>query len=282
MRSAGTEAEADSTPETAEAWARRMIKTTIPGDKLAPPVVPLRWQPEPISERIAAPGRPASWNVVPVASRTPKPRALAVPRMRAKLLHTFLHHELQAAELLCWALLAFPDTPRAFRRGLVRIAQDEIRHLQGYRALLQKHGSDFGDFPIRDWFWERVPSCRGPAEFVAVMGMGLEAANLEHAPAFAEHFAAAGDVETAAFLRSVAKEEVGHVKFGVRWFRRFTGNVDFETWQAHLPEPLSPLLMRGKSLDLAARRQAGMPSDFLSQLGAWKPTAKRLPNVTAR
>ena len=61
------------------------------------------------------------------ARKSPGPEAIRVPKRRAELLHTFLHHELQAAELMCWAILAFPETPEAFRLGLLGVARDEIR-----------------------------------------------------------------------------------------------------------------------------------------------------------
>jgi len=35
--------------------------------------------------------------------------------------HALANHELQAIELFAWAVLAFPDTPIAFRRGLIAI-----------------------------------------------------------------------------------------------------------------------------------------------------------------
>ena len=81
---------------------------------------------------------------------------------------------IQAAELMAWAILAYPDTPLAFRDGLLKIALDEVRHMRLYRAHIERLGYRVGDFAVRDWFWMRVPTCPDPASFVAVMGLGLE------------------------------------------------------------------------------------------------------------
>ncbi len=202
------------------------------------------------------------------AART---RGVGSPQSRARQLHVFLHHELQAAELMCWALLAFPDTPRAFREGLLRITLDEVRHMGLYRAHIESLGHHVGEFPVRDWFWERVPSCRLPEQFVAVMGLGFEGGNLEHARSFAARFRAAGDEEGAAIQERVAREEIAHVRFGAEWFRHFAGGLDFERWREALPEPLSPMLMRGKPLDREARSAAGLDDDFLDALESWTP-----------
>lgn len=209
--------------------------------------------------------------VTTTSARTPKPSALMFPPMRARLLHTFMHHELQAAELMCWALLKFSDAPQAFREGLLRICTDELRHMNGYGQLLVALGAAYGDFPVRDWFWERVPTCTTPLQFVALMSMGLEAANLEHSPMFEAQFRKVGDDAAADFLQVVARDEVEHVRFGVHWFAAFAGPVEFERWRAELPPPLSPLLMRGKAVDSLARQQAGMPSSFVEQLKRWRP-----------
>lgn len=254
-----------------EQWARTFVLSRESEEKVAPPRPPSAWDPAPTEERLPAPGRPASWKIANVATRTPATAALSDPRLAARLLHTFLHHELQAAELMAWAILAFPRTPTTFREGLLRIAEDELRHLAGYAALLDDLGFGVGDFPVRDWFWERVPSCTTPGQFCALMGMGLEAANLEHAPTFAARFAAVGAERVAAHLHEVARDEVQHVRFGVRWFQHFVGPVDFETWRKTLPPPLTPLLMRGKRLDVGARLEAGMSRRFVEELRTWNP-----------
>jgi len=76
-----------------------------------------------------------------------------------------------------------------------------------YAAHILRLGHRFGDFPVRDWFWERVPSCRAPSQFVAVKGMGFEGGNLDHAERFAHRFDAVGDHEGARIQRIVAHED---------------------------------------------------------------------------
>src|SRR5690606_33286288 len=140
-------------------------------------------------------------------------------------------------------------------------------------------GFSIGDFPVRDWFWERVPACASQVQFVALMGMGFEAANLEHAPDFAARFRAVGDASGADVQERIAEEELPHVRFAVRWFQRWTGGCDFETWRAELPEPLSPMVLKGRRVDRAVRLRAGMPEDFIARLIAFEP---RPPLATDR
>ncbi|WP_437648583.1 ferritin-like domain-containing protein [Sorangium sp. So ce362] len=270
-------------PGTVERWAWDYVLSTDLAHKLEPPPVPSVWEPAPAPpRRLARPGRPAELRISERALKSPGPEALRNPARRAQLFHAFLHHELQAAELMAWALLAFPETPRAFRGGLVRIALDEARHMRLYAAYLAAIGHRFGDFPVRDWFWSRVPAAASPAQFVAVMGMGLEGGNLDHTARFAERFRAIGDVEGAALTERVRAEEIPHVRFGVRWFRRFTqapGGAspqaagDFETWVRHIPPPLSPLLMRGDPMNRRDRSRSGLSEPFLDALASWTERA---------
>ncbi len=205
-----------------------------------------------------------------VVDKAKKTRGLSEPLGRARALHTFVHHELQAAELMMWALLAFPCVPLELKEGLVRIAQDETRHMRMFEREINRLGYAIGDFPVRDWFWERVPACPDPASFVAVMGLGLESANLEHTATFAEKFRRAGDEESARVQEVVGLEEIAHVRFGVKWFTTLTGGLDFATWLKSLPAPLSPLLMRGAPLQRNARLRAGQTTQFIDELEAWK------------
>lgn len=252
-----------------EAWAIEYVLSTSLLHKLAPPAPPGAFEPQPVPRRFPAPGRPLELRRARRGMEVPSD--LRPPNARAKLLHTFFHHELQAAELMLWALLAFSDAEPAFRAGLLGICQDEIRHMNLYREQIERLGSRLGDFAVRDYFWKRVPTCTSKVAFVSLMGMGLEAANLEHATHFGERLRAAGDEESAAVQELIGREEVAHVRFGVIWFERWTRGQSFDTWREALPGPLSPLMMRGKSFDRGARLRAGMNVEFVNALERWQP-----------
>jgi uncharacterized ferritin-like protein (DUF455 family) len=263
--------------EDIESWAQHYIESTELRVKLSPPNVPAVFREGAAPRRLERPGRPPELRPARRGERTPRAEALKEAHYRARMLHTFWHHELQAAELMCWAVLAFADAEPEFRRGLLGICLDEIRHMNLYRAHIEALGCKIGDFGVRDWFWKRVPSCSSKVAFVALMGMGLEAANLEHAPSFGALLRAAGDETAARIQEQVAREELAHVRFGTRWFTRWTGGCRFDEWAAVLPPPLSPWVLKAEPLALRERRRAGMPEEFLAALSAFVPTPKGRP-----
>jgi uncharacterized ferritin-like protein (DUF455 family) len=268
---------------TVESWALDFILAVDLEAKLAPPEPPstqtdASWSDDGIERRLAAPGRPACLRLVARGERTKGATALRRPLERARLLHTFAHHELQAAELFAWAILAFPRAPRAFRAGLLRLCLEELSHLRLYARHMQTLGLAYGDLPVRDWFWSRVAACPDALSFVALQGLGLEGANLEHSARFAGLFRAAGDEAGARALELVERDEIGHVAFARYWFERFSGaNLDFQRWESALPPPLTPALFRGTPLNRAARAQAGMDERFLDALDATAPALAASP-----
>ena len=257
-----------------EAWAEHYVLSAELCDKVAPGAPPARFREGAEPLRLTQPGRPAEFRAARRGERTPKLEALKEPHYRARALHAFFHHELQAAELMCWALLAFADAELEFRKGLLGICLDEIRHMNLYREHIEALGSKIGDFGVREWIWKRVPSCPSKLAFVSVMGMGLEAANLEYASDFAARFRAVGDEAGARIQERIAKEEIAHVGFATRWFARWTGGCNFETWAAELPPPLSPWVMHGSPIAEQARLRAGMTPEFIAALAAYVPEPK--------
>lgn len=226
--------------------------------------------------RIAAPGRPANLPIVPGRrTRVPPLAGMRDPAQRARILHALANHELQAIELFAWGVLAFPDTPIAFRRGLVAILADEQRHLALYLERLAAHGVGFGDQPVTGHFWNKLDHLTGPCELVCAMNLTFENANLDFAGDYAAAARAAGDDATAIALEQVHADEIRHVHFGWVWLRRLAGAGDGDAWQAylaHVRPPLGPARARGARFDREARRRAGFDEAFIAALEATAPT----------
>jgi uncharacterized ferritin-like protein (DUF455 family) len=265
---------------TIEHWCEELILAQDLEQKLAPSAPPdlstaCAWEQQAPARRLSGPSRPGL-EVRKKSPKAPSAGALRQPEARARLLHTCLHHELQAAELFAWAILAFPETPREFRVGLLRLCREELAHLALYRTRLQAQGFEVGAFPVRDWFWARLTLCQNALEFVSLMGLGIEAGNLEHGQRLAGWFRDAGDAESALVFEQVEREEIGHVAFGRLWFERFSGAaLEFDAWRQALPQPLSPALLRGATLNRAARARAGLSVAFLDALEAFPPIDPR-------
>ncbi len=263
--------------ESAERWCLDLIRASTIDGKLDPRPRPDRIDgasaPPEESIRAIEPGRPPWMLLGEKAERIPRAGALRTVEARARLLHLFTHHEIQAAELFAWAFLLFRDAPSEFRRGLLRLVDDELRHARLYRERTRAHGADYGSFPVRDWFWAKARRCADPRMFVALMGLGFEGANIEHAERFSAQLEAAGDLESARVVEGIGREEVAHVRFAARWFTHFDGGdpddgPDYDRWAAALPEPLTPSVMRGSPLQRERRRRAGLSDAFLDALTA--------------
>jgi uncharacterized ferritin-like protein (DUF455 family) len=191
------------------------------------------------------------------------------PHQRARILHALANHELQAIELFAWALLAFPDAPALFRRGLAAILGEEQSHMRLYMERLAALGHRFGDFPVTAHFWNHLGQLSSPLGFVCVMGLTFENANLDFAQEYAAAARAAGDAETAAVLDRVHREEIRHVRFAWRWLRRWRG--ERSSWRAYtdsVAPPLGPGRARGREMCLDSRRAAGLDDEFIANLAA--------------
>lgn len=218
----------------------------------------------------AEPGRPPELQIASRKDRKklPAPAALHDPEMRVRCLHTFANHELMAIELMAWALLAYPDTGAAFRRGLVHILADEQRHLQLYIDRIADLGEQFGALPVNDHFWRCAPSLTTPLKWVCAMNLVFEQANLDHAPAYAQHFDAVDDNASANLMRIIEQDEIHHVGFGAHFLAQHTpaGRSSFDVFVENLTFHNTADRARGTNLNVAARRAAGLDDDFISQL----------------
>lgn len=251
------------------AW--RIVTSPDLDDKLRAPARDLPDGERDVDAVPIAPARAPSLTIRPAhAARVPPLAGLADPSQRVRIVHALANHELQAAELFAWALLAFPDAPDDFRRGLLSILVDEQRHARLYVEQLAPHGVAFGDLPVSGYFWNKLAALSSPARFVSAMCLTFEAANLDHADAAARAARARGDDGLAAALDVVHRDEVRHVAFGWRWLSLFKRDDEtmWDAWRAHTSWPLRPAAARGPSFDAAARRRAGFDEAFIERVAS--------------
>jgi len=231
-----------------------------------------------------APGRPAQMQFKPHAagkSEFPGLHRLEDKVERGKLLHFFGNHELLATELMALVLLKFPDAPAAFRKGVLQTLKDEQEHTRLYMERMKSCGIEFGELPVSGYFWRCVSPMENPIDYVASLCLTFEQANLDFARHFAKSFAAIGDQETGNLLEKIYRDEIGHVAYGLKWFRRWKNpnETDWDAFCRTLKFPLSPQRAKGLTLNFAGRKAAGLDEHFIAELNVYSQSKGRTPSV---
>lgn len=191
------------------------------------------------------------------------------PDKRAICLHRFAGHELLAVEIMAFTLLAFPDAPKNFRKGVAHTLQEEQGHVKLYMQRMEALGIRFGDLPLYRHFWNHTPHILSPLHYVSIMNLTFEMANLDFAPMYGKSFLHHGDLESAQLMGTILRDEVSHVRFGWRWLCQFKKeNVnEWDAWESILATTLlTPKRAKGFVIHEEPRQQAGIPSEWITKL----------------
>ncbi|MBL4883597.1 MAG: ferritin-like domain-containing protein [Planctomycetaceae bacterium] len=219
------------------------------------------------------PTRPANLQFAEprTAPAMPKFVSFQQSERRAIAHHIMANHELQALEVMAWTLLAFPDAPAELRAGMVPIMADEQRHTRMHAERAAKLGLNFGDLPVNCYIWKKAMSFETVMQYMAGLPLVFEGANLDLSLEFAEAFEQAGDKRSAALMRVIYHDEIGHVKFGVEWLRKLkpADQSEWDAWLENLHWPLRPVKARGEVFQRQAREEAGMTDDFINKIEAY-------------
>jgi uncharacterized ferritin-like protein (DUF455 family) len=265
-------------------FAERVLFATSLEEKLQRPPDLTDERPGPALVTPAAPGRPPELQFKAAGAARdafPGTRHLENERERGQLLHFFANHELLATELMALVLLKFPEAPAAFRNGVLRTLQDEQEHTRLYLQRMRACGIHFGELPVSGYFWRSVSGMENPLDYVSSLCLTFEQANLDFAQHFSRAFAQAGDAATADLLQGIYRDEITHVAYGLKWFRRWK-NPQASDWEAfcrQLKFPLSPQRAKGITLNVAGRRAAGFDAEFIAELDVYAQSKGRTPNV---
>ena len=265
-------------------FAEQILFGTTLAEKLATPQIITDEQPGVALVTPTAPGRSAKLQFKPHAagkSEFPGLHRLEDISERGKLLHFFGNHELLATELMALVLLKFPDAPAAFRKGVLRTLQEEQEHTRLYIERMRGCGVEFGELPVSGYFWRCVSPMEHPIDYVASLCLTFEQANLDFAQHFSHSFATVGDADSAKLLEKIYRDEIGHVAYGLKWFRRWKNPAesDWDAFCRTLKYPLSPQRAKGIALNIAGRRAAGIDPHFIAELNVYSQSKGRTPSV---
>lgn len=176
---------------------------------------------EPLPDR---PARPDAPRLVP-PGEVPR-RRLGSVSGRIALLHALAHIEFNAVDLAFDMAARFSGAvreagldARAFALDWIRIGAEEAAHFRLVASRLAALGAAYGDLAAHDGLWAAAERTRHDVlARLAIAPMVLEARGLDVTPAMADRLSEADDAESAAVVRKIFEDEIGHVAAGVNWF----------------------------------------------------------------
>ena len=184
---------------------------------------------------------------------------------RAICLHRFAGHELLAVEIMAFALLAFPNAPKNFRKGLIHTLLEEQEHVRLYQKELKRFNVELGDMPLYKHFWKLTPYMTSISHYVSIMSLTFEMANLDFAPYYGNIFKSVGDESSSQLMDKIYQDEISHVAFGYGWLKKENKNSNcfHEKWLDHLPDLIEPKRAKGPLFNPEGRKKAGLKEDYI-------------------
>lgn len=246
---------------------------------------PIQWDEWKDFSLPTTPGRAGVLRFSDHQSKFPKAAQLKETDKKAMALHSFANHELLAMEMMAAALLIYPHKTEEdvrFKKGIVTALKDEQKHLQLYIRRLNELGYQFGDFPLNDFFWRQMEKLKTPSEYLSVMALTFESANLDFAQFYRDLFKKYGDDRTAQIMDVVLEDEISHVAFGAHWMKNWRKDQSlWEYYRSSLPWPVTPARSKGIDYDCDLHLRAIGDQHFVDNLSNYNDDFKvtRRPKI---
>lgn len=150
----------------------------------------------------------------------PPKKGLSYSEGQARLLHDLAGIELQAMELCFRTLIEFPEAPEEFRDELLRLTQDEAKHLEACLTSIDSLGFKWGDWDVHTVLWQAVSSQDSLLDRILIVHRYLEGSGLDAGDSLLKRLNGVTDGVIHKAIRMIVNEEVDHVLFGGKWYRR--------------------------------------------------------------
>ena len=221
-----------------------------------------------------SPGRNQQLQFSSKKMKFPKAVNLDQNEKKAMALHAFANHELLAIEMMAASLLIYPHTNKdeiKLKQGIISAIKDEQKHLTLYIQRLNQLGFDFGDFPLNDFFWKQMPSLKTMPNYLVVIALTFESANLDFSFFYENVFRQMGDIQTADIMKTVYQDEISHVALGGHYLNKWREDKSlWEYYRECLPFPVTPDRAKGIYFYKESRLSAGLSQEFCYELERFK------------
>lgn len=200
----------------------------------------------------------------------PSKKSLEQEESRAIALHFFLNHELLAIEMMSWALINFENDPKLtnkIKKSLLATISEEQTHLKLYRNRMKDWGVEFGDYPVNSFFWDQIQNIKNFSQFIILMSLTFEQANLDFSMYYKNLFQSFDDFETSKIMNKVLEDEITHVSRGVGYLENWTSKKDlWKYYIENLPQNITPSRSIGIHFNEESRIKSGLSQDFIENL----------------
>jgi uncharacterized ferritin-like protein (DUF455 family) len=205
--------------------------------------------------------------VVQPSQLPPKP-GLASREGQARLLHDLASIEAQAMELAVRSLFEYPDAPPEFRKELAEIALSESRHLRLCMDGLERLGFRWAHWDVHLMLWNAVSCEDSLLNRILIVHRYLEGSGLDAGESILKRLTGAAEKGARDIVRVIVKDEVDHVLFGSRWYKKIAEQLKInpETDFCERMNHISRLVPRRERLARELRKQAGFTEFELNHL----------------
>jgi uncharacterized ferritin-like protein (DUF455 family) len=235
---------------------------------LAEPMAPTPWPPS----------LPRDCQVMSTKELGAKP-GLQSPEGQARLLHDLGNIELQAMELAIRTLAEYPDAPQEFREELRSVAIEESQHFLLCADRLVDLGFQWGFRPVHQALWEAVAE-QPLLERVMLVHRHMEATGLDAGSSILNRLTGLRQPPAREVVERIVRDELGHVEFGSRWFRRIARaeGRDPDACFAELFPSMLRRVPRTEKPKLELRAKAGFNAFELKVIDeVWSATNFKVP-----
>lgn len=179
---------------------------------------------------------------------------------QGRLLHDLGSIELQALELALRGLYEYQEAPKIFREQLADLCLSEARHLKLCLDGLEKLDYKWGHWPVHLSLWNAVDAEDDILDRIFIVHRYLEGSGLDAGNHLLRRLNGVQSGDTENILRVINTEEIDHVDFGSRWYRKICDEqgLDYAADLQERAQKLRPRLpKRIERINHELRRKAG-------------------------